>query len=234
MNIQKRIAALALVVFASCQVKEDIHVNTNNSVDRDMEMHLDKEASTKLVAMAKMSGQGDNINLDSLGSVWNTVTDTLNKSLTVSNGASFSATKWDTATNSAKVHFHMPDLKTYNEFAGKFAQTPAEADKQMPFSGMQKQQLEWRGKDTLVIHLNEGKAEAPTNSEEMTQSLAMVKVMLGLDALASYKADIHLPRAAKSIIAENATLSADKKTVHIERALEDAATTTADEVKIVF
>lgn len=236
MNIQKRIAALALIVFASCQVKEDIHVNTNNSVDRNMELHMDKAAGDKLSAMAQMAGEGNKLPLDSIAPLWNTVTDSLSSHL-VNNtkGATFNAGKWDTVSNSGKLNFHLPDLATYNEFANTLAKSGNKTSEQMPFSGVQKQQLEWRGKDTLVIQLNEGKANATGNTEEMTQSVAMIKLMLGLDALATYKADIHLPKAAKSIIATNATLSDDRKTVHIERALDDiTGNNEADEVKVIF
>lgn len=235
MNIQKRIAALALIVFASCQVKEEIHVNTNNSVDRNMELHLDKEAGNKLMAMAKMGGQGDQFSMDSLGKIWNTVTDSITGSVATATNSTFSAGKWDTATNTGKLNFHLPDLKSYNEFANKISKAPSEGDNKMPFSGLQKQQLEWRGKDTLVIVLNEGKSNAAAASDENTQNMAMVKLMLGIDALVTYKASIHLPKAAKSIIATNATLSEDKKTVFIERTLDEATgALPADEVKVVF
>lgn len=236
MNIQTRIAALSLIVFASCQVREDIHVNANNSVDRNVELHMNKEAGNKLAAMAQMAGQGDKLPLDSLAPMWNTITDSLTKNAATNNkGLTFTAGKWDTASNSGKLNFHLPDLKTYNEFANTLSQSASKTNEQMPFSGVQKQQLEWRGKDTLVIQLNEGKGTATGNTEEMTQNLAMVKIMLGLDALATYKADIHLPKAAKSIIATNATLSDDKKTVHVERVLEDVTgSSAADEVKVIF
>lgn len=225
----------ALLLLTSCSLKEDVHVNANNSVDRNMEMQLDKEAGTKMVAMAAMAGQQQNMSLESLGPAWNLMSDTLKKTVEQTPGATFSSTPWDTTTNSGKMNFHLPTMAAYNEFSSNSFALPAEADKQMPLGGMKKQQLEWHGKDTLVIHLDNSKEKPAGNEAEMTQALAMVKMMLGVDALVKYKATFYLPKAAKSLIGADATLSADKKSFIIEKSLDEANVAgEADEIKVVF
>lgn len=225
----------ALLLLTSCSLKEEVHLNGNNSVDRGMEMHLDKEAGTKMLSMAAMMGQQQNASLDSLASVWRVMTDTLQKSVAQTPGATFSASAWDTATNTGKLNFHLPNLETYNPFANSGLSLPAEAEKQMPFGGMKKQQLEWHGKDTLLITLDNSKDREIPNAAEMNQGLAMVKMMLGVDALVKYKATFFFPKTAKAVIGENAVLSADKKSVTIEKALDEPnAPGQADEIKVVF
>lgn len=235
MNAHKRIMGFALLLLTSCSLKEEVHLNANNSVDRNMEMHLDKEAGTKMLSMAAMMGQQQNVSLDSLGTVWKVMTDTLQKSVANTPGATFSASPWDTAANTGKLSFHLPNLETYNPFASNSFALPAEADKQMPLGGMKKQQLQWHGKDTLVITLDNSKDREIPNATEMNQALGMVRMMLGVDALVKYKATFFLPKAAKAIIGEDAVLSADKKSITIEKALDEPNELgKADEIKVVF
>jgi hypothetical protein len=237
--IRKIIAAGSIAVLvASCSLKEDVHINANSSIDRDMLVHLDTVASGKLVAMAAMAGQQEQFKIDSIGMVWDSVGSALTRLTQNVPGAKASHSAWDRSNASGALHFSMPDLATYNEFAGQTMAMPGAVNDQMPVGGLKKQQLEWHGKDTLLIRLDNSKSATAVpmaNEAEMKQGMGMVKMMLGIESLVKYKASFYLPRAAKSATGADAILSADKKVVTIEKSLDDAnAAGQADEIKVVF
>jgi hypothetical protein len=233
-------AGSVVVLMASCSLREDIHVNANNSVDRDMLVHLDTAAAEKLVAMAAMAGQQpEQMKLDSIGIVWDSATSAFTQLVKKDvPEATVSRTTWNRSTASGALHFGLPDIAAYNKFANSTLTMPGAVSEQMPIGGLKKQQLEWRGKDTLVISLDNSKpanAVPVANEAEMKQAVGMIKMMLGVPALVQYKASFYLPRTAKSVTGADAILSPDKKMVTIEKSLDESNTTgQPDEIKVIF
>lgn len=227
----------AVILCTSCSLKEEVHINANKSIDRNMEFHLDNEASQKMVAMAAMAGQQESLKLESIPHLWDTLSAAMVAHVKEIPGAKANFTHWDTASYTGKMNFSLPDMATYNDFASSSFSLPSEASDKVPLGGMKKQQMEWHGQDTLLIHLDNSKKEGTEipNQAEVAQSMNMVKLMLGIESLMSYKATFFLPRAAKAVEGEGATLAADKKTVTIEKSLDSPNEAGApDNIKVIF
>lgn len=222
-----------LSLLASCSLKEEVRVNKDNSVDRNLDFHLDKDAAQKLMSVAAMAGQGENMKLDSLGYAWNIMADSLKVKVERTPGAKASYTSWDTASQTGTIQFHLPTVAAYNDFATNTFSMPAEAEKSMPIGGMKKEQLQWHGKDTLYIQMDNSKEAAASGGQETQQAVGMLKMVLGLDALIQYKATYYLPKPAKSVIGQDVVLSEDKKSVFIAKSLDDAEGSN-DVIKVVF
>ncbi|BAV09190.1 hypothetical protein SAMN05421788_101633 [Filimonas lacunae] len=238
MNTKNWIIGSLVALMTSCNVKEEVHINKDNSVDRDMQLHLDKDASQKLLSMASTLGMQEKVNMDSLGYVWQALSDTVKKNTQTIPGAALIASAWDSSNHTGTMKFHLASLQAYNQLTSNSFALPAEANNQVPLGGMKKQKLEWHGKDTLVIQLDNSKDAGSTpaaSSEEMMQGLNMLKGLMGIDALMDLKAIYHLPKPAKSIIGANATLSEDRKSITITQSLDEAnAANQPDIVKVVF
>lgn len=231
-------AAGLLSVMVSCSMNEDINIKANNSIDRDLLVHLDTVATGKLVSMAAMMGQPQRLPMDSLGIAWDSVGATISRLAQNTPGVKASYTPWNRQQASGAIHLSLPDINTYNQMAGNTLTAPDALKDQVPLGGMHKQQLTWITKDTLQITLDNSKSAnaAPiANEAEVKQAMGMVKMLLGIDAVAKYKANIHLPKAAKSVTGANAVLSADKKTVTLAKSLDEANPTgQPDIIKVVF
>lgn len=231
------LAGIALFI-TSCALKEEVHISTNNSIQRDMLVNLDTVAAGKLQAIAAMAGQQEQLKFDSIGVAWDSVGSSLTRLIQGKDGAKASYTPWNRQKAEGALHFSLPDIAAYNEFAGSTLSTPGAIADQIPFGGPKKQQLQWHGKDTLVIALDNSKspnAPAIPNEAEIKQSLGMVKMMLGVNAIIQYNAIFHLPRPARSIIGNDATLSDDKKSITIKKALEDAnLPNQPDQIIVIF
>lgn len=226
-------------MLTACSFKEEISLHSDNSIDRSTLVHLDTVAVGKIMDLAAMMGQQrQNIPFDSMAMAWDSIGAALTHLSANDPRTKVSFSKWDRKTASGAVNFSMPSLDAYNDFAANTLTGPAAMTDQVPLGGPQKQKIEWLGRDTLRITLDNSKssqAQPIANEAEIKQSMGALKMMLGLDALINYEAGFHLPRSAKNAIGKGVTLSADKKTIHIKRELDEAAQNgTDDQIVVVF
>lgn len=231
------VSAIA-IAFAACSFKEDIHLHSDNSIDRNTLIHLDTGSASKLIGLAGMMGQPQSFSVDSLGVAWDSVRAALTRFPQTNPDVKMSFSEWDKKTASGSIYLSMPSLEAYNEFSAAHLKTPDEIKNQVPFGGPQQQQIHWLSKDKLVIQLDNSKsADArPGMSEaEMKQGMALLKSMFGIESIMKYDAVFHLPRTAKSVSGPGATLSADRKAVNITMNLEEVTGDgLAEEITVVF
>lgn len=228
-----------IITFTACSFKEEISLHPNNSIDRNTLVHLDTVTVGKIMDLAAMMGQQrQNMPFDSMAMAWGSVGAALTRLSANDPRTRISYKPWDRKTASGSVNFSMPSLDAYNDFSAHTLTGPAAMTDQVPLGGPQKQKIEWLGKDTLLITLDNSKSpqvQPIANEAEIKQSMGALKMMLGLDAFIKYEASFHLPRSAKNATGKGVTLSADKKTIHINRELDEAAQNrTDDQIVVVF
>lgn len=223
-----------MISMASCSLHEQVQLNANNSVARNMEFRLDSGAATKMVAIAQQQGQNTGFT-DSVSYAWDSLSANIKRNALQVPGASADVSQWNKTTRSGNMKFKLPSLDSYNQFASNTVTLPNDMGDKMPLGGLKRENISWKGKDTLVITLDNSHPGADEHAQETQQSLALVKILIGLDALMQYKADFILPKPAKAVIGEGASLSADKKTVLYSKSLDQANETgNPDVIKVVF
>ncbi|RFM29855.1 hypothetical protein [Deminuibacter soli] len=223
-----------LLGITACSVKERVQLNANNSVNRTMEFNLDSGAAAKFIAIAQQQGQPAG-GMDSISYAWDSLAANIKKTALQIPGATAESTPWNKATRTGTLNFKMPTLEGYNDFAANTLNLPNDMDEKVPVGGLKRQNLTWHGKDTLVITLDNSHPGAAEHAAETQQAMGLVKVMIGLEALLQYKSEFILPRAAKSVVGENAQLSQDKKKVLFSKSLDEPnAEETPDVIKVIF
>ncbi len=225
-----------LLLLSSCSIKEEVQVHANNSVGRDLNFKLDSSATQKLLTLAKQQNQ-DAGKMDSIGVAWDSLASTVKKNVQQIPGATATASTWDNKNYSGKMKFSLPSLDAYNKFAGNTLALPNDISEKVPVGGLKRETLTWKGKDTLLISLDNSRSAGneAVNQDEAKQAMGFMKMMLGVEALMQYKVDFKLPKPAKAVIGEGAVLSADKKTVSYTKSLDESnEPDKADEIKVVF
>ncbi|RXK83420.1 hypothetical protein [Filimonas effusa] len=221
---QLLLVAATVVALASCSVKEDIHLHGDNSIDRNMLMHLDTITANKLKGLLAMAGQPQSLSFDTLAMAWDSVGAVFERLPINNQDVKILFSRWNRNSSSGSVRFSMPSLEAYNQFSSVHLKTPDEIRNQVPFGGPQEQQIHWKGKDTLLIQLDNNKSangQTGMSEADMKQGMALLKSMFGIASIMTYDAVFHLPRVAKSVSGPGATLSAGGSAVNITKNLED-------------
>lgn len=228
------IATGLAITMASCSLRERVQLNANNSVSRNMEFKLDSGAASKLVAIAKTQGQNTNV-MDSVSLAWDSLSSYVKKNALQYPNATAESSPWNNNTHTGTMQFKLPNLDTYNQFASNTIPMPNVPGNKLPIGGLKRENIAWKGKDTLVIQLDNSQHGTTEGIRETQETVGLIKIMIGLEALVQYKADFVLPRPAKAVIGEGAALSADKRTVTYSKPLDEPnAVDEPTEIKVVF
>lgn len=223
----------SLLLLSACSIREEVQVHADNSVGRSLNFKLDTAATQKLLTLAQQNQAAGR--LDSMGFVWDSLAAGVKKNVQQIPGATVTASQWDKKTYTGTLQFNLPSLDAYNQFADNTLAMPSEVSEKLPVGGLKREALTWKGKDTLVIRLDNSRDAAAPGQDDTKQAMSMMKMMLGMESLMQYKVDFKLPKPAKALIGEGAVLSADKKTVSLNQSLDEPnAPGKADEVKVVF